>query len=1554
MRILNSRAAARFAASVWLLGGCSTDATNTAAVGCERDAELMTRAGSCLSTRDCPCGTRCEFGLCTYDCTSDGECSGGPCNSFGQCRSETDVSSGPTPAMGLENTDDNFVQVMPNVVRFSPGQAITSVVARMGNAQDRAEVRVRSSSPVNRVSCGSEGFGDSCTFTLTRDRPSLTLRVQRLDSVEPGPEADALPGAAPGLQISTRYRTRMIPLIEDESPPAGVRPGVYEGRAVLREVSRGDVRTRTNDEQDGVPASFPVRVIVAPAAEDGALLVAIDDPAALFGGNVQPDGSHWATGVLRPDSDSPSGWAFSSEGAFPAVDVDRPGLGIFRAVATNLVATLPGSGQNDRLVLEVAQDVRFAPGPPTVRLQFRVHADWRTPELPAVRSGRPAADTVAQQATPEWVLRGTDRFAESQRLVAVDATDFVRAQDMACGQGSVPAAFDLSLVRVEVPGPFTTELLEAFDGELGCNDGAQGNLRMPVFPIFHAEGLVPEAYEALVVRCLAELRFDSAPVADGAECVDTSRLLAAASTALASTRPGAQRPDLPGQRFGAYLLARYLDVNGFLADTFRLQRGVRRYLDSEANDVAAGFPTGPEFILRSSEHWDVLLHPFMIEPLFELAPRALTQPDFRRDIAPDAVDESLAPSDLHELPLHVALMEDIAGQLGAWEGTTRDLYFRRFEPFDQARIRSGLQAGLRRALILYATARTLHTRALDAVPSGTQFGWTGEWRLALADVHRRLGAVVGYATAEIPPDDSKSLPYDRVGDQVGAGSRFRAMSERLLGTGEALGGTVGAELAEAERLYELATDFYGAYRRETSSFARLNLSVEDRLDYLASGVGSELTSLCGFRGLGTGDGFSAFEVEPDANACFIDPDCALRNSYRPSTAASALRVCRAAHVWEAHPGMHDDVTEPIWFRTVFTTGDAGVATILDTASFSGDGEDLNTFTITVDVGDDTWVTTAGEMETVENELRLAGASPMAFAEAEADCRALYERLSVDADSPATCQTEPSPDFQVTATRQPSCDLSVTAPLALEESSPTCFQGDLGVAWTWVLGEQVGVYESQARLQAVLDRIRVEAASCDLLQEKLERIGSTYETFLEEVKEIRSDIVKLESAIATLEAVVNCAGALQKTKNVFSGGIAAGICGAGVGLASAQITLSKFEADVENRMDQLDADLALLEAETDVRVCYNALNRFIADIGPAVAEMRGAVARFDESWTEFTALQDRAAQLFAEGAQWRASLERRRLRAVPQDYNFRRYFLTLDRAVERLQQALVSSIQAVEWELQQSLIDPSEVRSTFDLERLRALGNRLRNAVLDGRVAGGNPTEGRFVLSLRHDVLQIPFESDQGTGFHRGGDDVGLAQTLRNPRWAVYRNDGSWSGQSIPFSLAPEALERQRGAIGRVLSDRLCAEKVWGVGGLVVGANAVSIDGSRLFRMFLRKRNTFFTRACTARGEARVGYLGTANGVQEGNDADRAPDRFTSAWINAEVYRSDFVAGARAALELGTRKPSSTFELAGLGLYGDYELFVPASSLVVPELDLDEVQDVLIVFDVLAVTNNAAF
>ncbi|MEO1173340.1 MAG: hypothetical protein AAFX94_15005 [Myxococcota bacterium] len=191
--------------------------------------------------------------------------------------------------------------------------------------------------------------------------------------------------------------------------------------------------------------------------------------------------------------------------------------------------------------------------------------------------------------------------------------------------------------------------------------------------------------------------------------------------------------------------------------------------------------------------------------------------------------------------------------------------------------------------------------------------------------------------------------------------------------------------------------------------------------------------------------------------------------------------------------------------------------------------------------------------------------------------------------------------------------------------------------------------------------------------------------------------------------------------------------------------------------------------------------------------------------------------------------------------------------------------------------------------------------------------------------------------------------LQDARYAVYDAEGNWIGQGIPFSLSPQGFELEASTSTSVLTSRLCGEKVWGVGAVAVGNSLAPLEGSRLFRMFLKKRNSFYARACTAEAEPLVGYVSLDDDINADSD-----DTFTSAWVNARVYRSDSPAAARAALEKGTLVPSITNSLAGLGLYGDYELFLPASTLTLSEFDLNALKDILLTFDVVAVTNNAQF
>ena len=1559
------------AAMVALAVACSSEA-ESGNYRCEIDPALLIEPIACVGTRACPCGSRCEFGTCLTDCASC-VAQGLTCGAFGRC---VESGTGETPEPP-DPSQANFVRVSPDLVRFDPDETTATFVVQMGNVTDEETVEVRSLSPGYLVSCTSDtgAYASTCRLDLSDDRPSSTVTVLDVNAVSEGelssllengssPSSDLIrqpqlaEAVGPLLQVANRYRVRTVP-IERPAQTASVRelvPGVYRGTATFEGLLSPTVN-------GSVPSSvaIPVRLTIEDASDGRGWHIGIEDGLGWFDPDPS-DGALTRAGRIRLDPDDPENeddYAFEPEPFTPfiagAVTGTDPFLLTARVDDVRRIRAEPGR-------LRFRLHHRVASVRPESRLAsvwtFSLEPDPLSTPAPLRRVSDEVITRASQADSLDVTIQlaaeraGRSRFTTSQNAI-VNPTDFRRAQDILCGDGTTPHRFDSSLgvdEQLDIAGPPTTY----FDRDAGCSDGTTSNARWQVFPVLTRDRVDPELYRELIISCLSE----TASAADALappDCVDMPRLAAGLGWGLHSALDVERESDVSAQQLAGYLVTRYLDVNGFVTRAYRLERAIDRHLERD-DEGFTGVPSLTGYVAATAARWDLLLHPRILEGLLATDLDAQLQPDYRVGVVTsDELSKLGVDGDIHSVPTYVSLVYDVVDQSDLWTELSRNVFLGRLQGGGADRARTALREGARRGLFMYLAASYLWTLNENNRPTpSVRFRWAADW-LAIS---RRLAAnLQGIAEELLETRTSRpemSLPWLRAGDQVALGARFRAMSEVMLGPGPEIGGVVGYELGEADRLFGRALTFYGRYRREALVLRRLNNSVEDRLDYVANGVGSEVIDLCGYRSnqLDPSSGYQAFLREPNPSNCFIDTECS-REPPPPTPELALYRVCRLARVSQG--AVDQSPVRPAWVASLPQRG------LIPHLVFGG-----------FEVLDDGRVTfrdpvfgprppfRLSELEESEAVLRGRGEPVSLFSDAEIECGAAYGRLTAQTVDPTACEVNLSGVQDFTTISAPNCDIDLTRASSTQDLDTTCYRGRLGLAFTKMLAEEVGIQEAQANLKALLDVFSVDVGTCDLLVQKRQSLGVLYDVFLSSVGDLRQQIVDTEKAIAGLNAAIDCLYSMQRidfTKsNVASVAAGAAVtCIATSARAGAESALANTERLLAIKQDELARDLALIEVDDEVAQCFNALNAQVAKLTPAMAATRTAVSSYREALAEFENLRKRTNQLFQEGKTWASNLEKRRLTALPQTYDFQRFLGRLDDAVTRLQSALLFAHRAVEFELQQSLFGENEILATRRLEDLRSMARQYRDVVSSGRVAGGNPTEGRFVLSLRHDILQLPRSGESPANFHRFSQEALLSEALRSPSKAVYGRDGKYVGQAFPFALSPRVVGSANRSLEDITAGLLCAERVWSVGAIVVGRNAVDLDDSRLVPLFLRKRNKFFMQACTADAASIDGFIGPSSQVfRFGAEAEATPERYTSAWLNAAVHRSDAVGAVRSAVERKQYNMNLTQELAGLGLYGDYELFIPAESLDEENFNLGGVVDVLLVFDMLAVTNNARF
>jgi len=270
-----------------------------------------------------------------------------------------------------------------------------------------------------------------------------------------------------------------------------------------------------------------------------------------------------------------------------------------------------------------------------------------------------------------------------------------------------------------------------------------------------------------------------------------------------------------------------------------------------------------------------------------------------------------------------------------------------------------------------------------------------------------------------------------------------------------------------------------------------------------------------------------------------------------------------------------------------------------------------------------------------------------------------------------------------------------------------------------------------------------------------------------------------------------------------------------------------------------------------------------------------------------------------------------------------------------------AMQAVEHESQASLdLRRSILEATHPVDLEKAARELQREQATRG-INGNRPEQKSIVLSLRSELLNLP--DKLATGVPESERNVlavsALTEMLTHPAHAMFAADGEYLGQALPFHFAPQGPLRYR-----------CAERLWAVNatiqGDLLGATSPNLP------LFVLKRNTSSSQWCDGRrpDDAPAMQVGTlkpsvnlfrpGTGRGEPGEAEGYSWSFIDAGINTR--RKDF---GQEPMTSG-----DTEELAGRGLYGDYLLLFPWYGFLDQQLDLSHIEDVLLRFDYISVSN----
>jgi len=221
----------------------------------------------------------------------------------------------------------------------------------------------------------------------------------------------------------------------------------------------------------------------------------------------------------------------------------------------------------------------------------------------------------------------------------------------------------------------------------------------------------------------------------------------------------------------------------------------------------------------------------------------------------------------------------------------------------------------------------------------------------------------------------------------------------------------------------------------------------------------------------------------------------------------------------------------------------------------------------------------------------------------------------------------------------------------------------------------------------------------------------------------------------------------------------------------------------------------------------------------------------------------------------------------------------------------------------------------------------------------NPGRLSTVLSLCNNVLHLPEQMDE-INCDQPKSQQRFRELLYSPANAVYKEDGTYLGQAIPFTLTPGmAKTGEPGFITR------CAERLAEVDAVFSGdlANTTALP------LKIAKRQTFYSETCADHigdiGPIQEGTLRSSNNLLlDGAGAQFGQDFvWVRGQVNAVVDSSDpnFITRKQAG-------PTSTEDLGGRGLYGDYQVIVTPPALEHLVASPGGLRDIKVRFDFMSV------
>ncbi|MFO0626674.1 MAG: hypothetical protein U0325_13755, partial [Polyangiales bacterium] len=522
----------------------------------------------------------------------------------------------------------------------------------------------------------------------------------------------------------------------------------------------------------------------------------------------------------------------------------------------------------------------------------------------------------------------------------------------------------------------------------------------------------------------------------------------------------------------------------------------------------------------------------------------------------------------------------------------------------------------------------------------------------------------------------------------------------------------------------------------------------------------------------------------------------------------------------------------------------------------------------------------------------------------------------------------------------------------------CYSGDLGTEVLGIRALSLDIRAAREDYETYQENYDIAVRGCILSRTEARGIEDLQRDHNAAMRGLRRARNAMETVALVADGVKGCADSIASSRNGVQaireaalGGpltlaqttqvglltqLGQGACGASFAAAGARVASTWIQNAMDEAESNHQASVQRQQNDADYKRCMN-------DAGMNLTGARAAMTRVERARQELLTAQYQLSEDRADAADQfnagRQALDDLRNRATlpPDTADLRDVAVDqYERALTFAKRALRLAAAAVSYEQQITLPETIEqsirgAQYPWDLENVL---NDLRRLAGTRRVLGSPPENRVAVLSLRDDILQLQNRQSLRESEQRLSPSERLRMRLAEPSAIVRDGQGNVLGRRLTFALAPVGRTGSQATRNvPLLQGTGCAERLWNISATVQTADASpslpAFFGSapQFVPLEVRRSNTsFYSQWCGDRPagapeDQLASYRPSQNPLLPSSGGGAAGRGVSIDYRSNSLLRA-FVNVDPRAFESDGYSNGGSSELAGRGLYGEYELFIP--------------------------------